>query len=113
MPNIVLDANALVSAFVARSRISTSRRALGIARARFTICLSDAIEAELRQVLLRPKVSRYGATPPSAKRRDVSNPLRSGAAGFWAREERGRRVDATGGSEQQPAGAGEKRVTRT
>lgn len=63
MPNLVLDANALVSAFVACSGASVSRRALGVARARFTLCLSDATEAELRRVLLRPKFGRYGATP--------------------------------------------------
>jgi uncharacterized protein len=62
---VVLDANVLVSAFVARSPTAMSRRALAVARARFTLCLSDAIEAELREVLLRPKFRRYGATPES------------------------------------------------
>ena len=63
MPNVVLDANALVSASVARSPASVSRWALAVARSRFAICLSDETEAELREVLLRPKFRRYGATP--------------------------------------------------
>ena len=55
MPSVVVDANVLVSAFTAGSRESVSRRAIGVARTRFTLCLSDAMEAEIRHVLARPK----------------------------------------------------------
>jgi putative PIN family toxin of toxin-antitoxin system len=63
VPNIVLDTNALVSAFIAGSSDAVGPRVLRLARERFTLCLSDAIETELRGVLNRPKFRRYGASP--------------------------------------------------
>jgi putative PIN family toxin of toxin-antitoxin system len=66
VPSVLVDANVLVSAFTAGSRESVSRRAVGIARTRFTLCLSDAMEAEIRHVLARPKFRRYGATPETS-----------------------------------------------
>lgn len=63
MPIAVADANLIVSAFTAAKARSPARLALGLLRARFTLCISAAIEAEYREVLLRPKFRRYGATP--------------------------------------------------
>jgi len=63
VPIAVADANLIVSAFTAASAESPARRAFGLLRARFTLALSPAIEAEYREVLLRPKFRRYGATP--------------------------------------------------
>jgi uncharacterized protein len=68
VPNVVLDANTLVSAFVARRPDAAPRRALALARMRFTLCLSRAVEDELRGVLLRSKFERYGATPETVAR---------------------------------------------
>lgn len=60
VPRIVLDTNLLVSAFVAPGGVAA--RALLVARARFRLCFSAAMEAELRGVLMRPKFRRYGAS---------------------------------------------------
>src|SRR5258708_4945259 len=57
MPNVVFDASALVGALLKEGSIP--ERALLLARAHDTICLSDAVEAELRAVFFRPKFQRY------------------------------------------------------
>ena len=58
MPSVVFDTSTLVGAVLRED----SARALKLARTRGTLCLPDAIEAEIRAVLARPKFGRY-ATP--------------------------------------------------
>lgn len=60
MPNVVLDASSLVGALLKEGSIP--ERALLLARASATICLSAAVEAEIREVFARPKFGRYLAT---------------------------------------------------
>jgi uncharacterized protein len=60
VPRIVLDTHLLVSAFVAPGGVAA--RAFLVARARFRLCFSAAMEVELRGVLMRPKFRRYGAS---------------------------------------------------
>jgi len=57
MPNVVFDASSIVGA--ALKEASIPEQALLLARAYDTICLSDAVEAEIREVLLRPKFRKY------------------------------------------------------
>jgi putative PIN family toxin of toxin-antitoxin system len=56
MPNVVLDANVIVSA--ALKVHSTSERAVGLSRSRDTLFLSDPVLAEIGSVLRRPKILR-------------------------------------------------------
>ncbi|HXO01550.1 MAG TPA: putative toxin-antitoxin system toxin component, PIN family [Stellaceae bacterium] len=53
MPNVVFDASSLVGALLKQGSIP--ERALLLARARDTICLSFDVIAEIREVFLRPK----------------------------------------------------------
>jgi putative PIN family toxin of toxin-antitoxin system len=53
MPNVVFDASSLVGALLKADSIP--ERALLLARSRETICLSPAVEAEIRAVFFRPK----------------------------------------------------------
>ena len=57
MPNIVFDASSLVGALLKEG--SAPERALLLARAKDRICLSDAVEKEIREVFARPKFARY------------------------------------------------------
>src|SRR5947209_6459371 len=57
MPNVVIDASTIVGA--ALKRDSIPERALLLARATATLCLSIAVEAEIRDVLRRPKFRRF------------------------------------------------------
>lgn len=57
MPNVVFDASTVVGA--ALKQDSIPERALLLARANATICLSAAVEAEIREVLCRPKFHKY------------------------------------------------------
>jgi uncharacterized protein len=57
MPNVVFDASALVGALLKPD--SVPERALLLARARDTICLSPEVEAEIRAVFARPRFTRY------------------------------------------------------
>jgi putative PIN family toxin of toxin-antitoxin system len=57
MPNVVVDASSLVGA--ALKEDSIPGRALLLARAHDTICLSAAVKAEIEEVLLRPKFRKY------------------------------------------------------
>ena len=57
MPNVVFDASTLVGALLKIG--SVPERALLIARATATICLSDEVEAEIREVFARPKFAKY------------------------------------------------------
>src|SRR5712691_6988612 len=57
MPNVVFDASSVVGA--ALKQDSIPERALLLARSHDTICLSPAVEAEIRDVLQRPKFCRY------------------------------------------------------
>ena len=57
MPNVVFDASSIVGA--ALKQDSTPERALLLARSQEAICLSPAVEAEIREVLQRPKFRRY------------------------------------------------------
>jgi putative PIN family toxin of toxin-antitoxin system len=57
MPNVVFDASSLVGALLKAG--SVPERALLLARSKETICLSPAVEAEIREVLSRPKFRRY------------------------------------------------------
>ena len=60
MPSVVFDTSTLVGALLRED--SVPARALMLARTRGTLSLSDAMEAEIRTVLARPKFVRY-ATP--------------------------------------------------
>jgi hypothetical protein len=55
MANIVFDASSIVGALLKPD--SVPERALLLAR--HVICLSDAVEVEIREVLGLPRVSRY------------------------------------------------------
>jgi uncharacterized protein len=55
MPNVVFDA----SSIAALKPDSTPELALLLARSHATICLSSAVEAEIRDVLQRPKFRKY------------------------------------------------------
>lgn len=57
MANIVFDASSIVGALLKQD--SVPERALLLARARHVICLSDAVEAEIREVICRPRFARY------------------------------------------------------
>ena len=60
MPNVVLDASTLVGALLKQG--SVPEQALLRARSHATICLSDEVEAEIRDVFNRPKFSKYLVT---------------------------------------------------
>jgi uncharacterized protein len=64
MPNVVFDASTLVGALLREG--SVPERALLLARAGATICLSDEVEAEIREVFTRPKFAKY-LTPGRAE----------------------------------------------
>jgi uncharacterized protein len=53
MPNVVFDASTVVGAAI--NVESVPARAVALARMHGTICLSQAVEAEIREVLARPK----------------------------------------------------------
>jgi uncharacterized protein len=57
MPSVVFDASSLVGALLKAD--SVPERALLLARSRARLCLSRAVEAELREVFARPKLARY------------------------------------------------------
>lgn len=57
MPNIVFDASSIVGA--ALKQDSVPERALLLARRQDTICLSAAVETEIREVLQRAKFREY------------------------------------------------------
>jgi putative PIN family toxin of toxin-antitoxin system len=57
MPNVVFDASTVVGA--AMKADSIPERALRSARKYWTLCLSQAVEDEIREVLSRPKLRRY------------------------------------------------------
>jgi putative PIN family toxin of toxin-antitoxin system len=57
MPNVVFDASSIVGA--ALNEDSIPEQALLLARSQETICLSPAIETEIREVLQRPKFHKY------------------------------------------------------
>lgn len=57
MPNVVIDASTVVSAAI-RGK-SPPYRAVALARRHGTVCMSDAVERELREVLARPKLKRH------------------------------------------------------
>jgi putative PIN family toxin of toxin-antitoxin system len=60
MPSVVFDASSLVGALLKAG--SVPERALLLARSTATICLSDAVEAEIREVFARPKFAHYLAS---------------------------------------------------
>jgi predicted nucleic acid-binding protein len=53
MPNVVFDASSIVGAALKEAAIP--ERALLLARSHDTVCLSQAVEAEIREVLQRPR----------------------------------------------------------
>jgi putative PIN family toxin of toxin-antitoxin system len=57
VPNVVFDASSIVGA--ALKEASIPERALLLARSQETICLSPAVETEIREVLQRPKFHKY------------------------------------------------------
>ena len=57
MPSVVLDASTLVGALLKEGSIP--ERALLLARSHATICLSDEVENEIREVFARPKFHKY------------------------------------------------------
>jgi putative PIN family toxin of toxin-antitoxin system len=70
MRNVVIDASTVVSA--ALKRRSVPRRAIGLARVHDVICVSDAVEKEIREVLSRPK---FKSLISAARRRRLLNLL--------------------------------------
>jgi putative PIN family toxin of toxin-antitoxin system len=65
MPNVVFDASTIVGAVIKEG--SVPERALRLALAHETLCLSQAVEDEIRGVLERAKFARYF----SAARREL------------------------------------------
>lgn len=65
MPSVVLDASSLVGALLKAGSIP--ERALLLARSTGVVCLSSAVEQEIREVFARPKIQRY-VTPDRAER---------------------------------------------
>jgi len=57
MAKIVFDASSIVGALLKQG--SVPERALLLARSNDTVCLSVEVEAEIRDVLNRPKFARY------------------------------------------------------
>lgn len=57
MPNVVFDASSIVGALLKAD--SVPERALLLARSHETICLSPAVEAEIREVFSRPRFARH------------------------------------------------------
>jgi putative PIN family toxin of toxin-antitoxin system len=57
MPNVVFDASSIIGALLKED--SVPERALLLARTHDTICLSGAVETEIRAVSARPKFRRY------------------------------------------------------
>ena len=57
MPNVVFDASSVIGAALKQDTIP--ERALLLARSQETICLSPAVESEIREVLRRPKFHKY------------------------------------------------------
>lgn len=57
MPNVVFDASSIVGALLKAD--SVPERALLLARSHEIICLSPAVEAEIREVFSRPRFARY------------------------------------------------------
>jgi uncharacterized protein len=57
MPNVVFDASSLIGALLKKDSIP--ERALLLARSHDTICLSQAVEAEIRAVSHRSKFRKY------------------------------------------------------
>jgi uncharacterized protein len=80
MPNVVFDASTLVGVFLGVGAVP--ERALLLARATATICISDAVETEVRDVFARPKFARF-LTPGRA---DHILALLTAAA-FWVQPE--------------------------
>ncbi len=64
MPSVVLDASSLVGALLKEG--SVPERAFLLAWASATICLSETVEAEIREVFARPKFKKYLAAGRSA-----------------------------------------------
>jgi putative PIN family toxin of toxin-antitoxin system len=64
MPNVVFDASSLVGALLRQNSIP--ERALLLARAHDTICISPDVESEIREVFARPRFGRY-LTPGRAR----------------------------------------------
>jgi len=64
MPSVVLDASSPVGALLKEG--SVPERAFLLARASATICLSETVEAEIREVFARPKFKKYLAAGRSA-----------------------------------------------
>jgi uncharacterized protein len=69
MPNVVFDASSIVGA--ALKEDSMPERALLLARRHETICLSVAVETEIREVLQRPKFHKYIADATRARILDI------------------------------------------
>jgi putative PIN family toxin of toxin-antitoxin system len=57
MPNVVFDVSTLVGALLKAD--SVPERALLLARTHDNICLSSAVDAEIREVFARPKFRNY------------------------------------------------------
>jgi putative PIN family toxin of toxin-antitoxin system len=69
MPNVVFDASSVVGA--ALKEDSIPERALLLARSQETICLSPAVESEIREVLQRPKFHKYIADATRGRILDI------------------------------------------
>src|SRR5690348_6634537 len=69
MPNVVFDASSIVGA--ALKADSVPERALLLARHHDTLCLSPAVEREIREVLQRPKFHKYIADTARSRILDI------------------------------------------
>jgi predicted nucleic acid-binding protein len=85
MPNVVFDASTFVGAAIKEN--SVPERALRLALARETLCLSQAVEDEVREVLSRPRFRRYF---DEARRQLVLSRLVTGVSDARARHTRRR-----------------------
>lgn len=78
MPNVVIDANAVVSAALKAN--SVPEQALKLARLRCTICLSTDVRDEIGRVLARP---RFSSRVPQTRIASILALLDEGA--LWAK----------------------------
>jgi uncharacterized protein len=69
MPNVVFDASSIVGA--ALKEDSLPERALLLARRHETICLSAAVQTEIREVLRRPKFQKFITDATRARILDI------------------------------------------
>jgi putative PIN family toxin of toxin-antitoxin system len=80
MPNVVFDASSVVGAALRGDSIP--ERALLLARSQEIICLSRAVETEIREVLRRPKFHKYISAATRGRILDILDILGAAAVMF-------------------------------